>query len=487
MKKVSQNYIFNLAYNILILLLPLITTPYISRTVGPEGLGIYSYCLSISTYFIIAGTLGIPVYAKREIAFAREDKQQRDRLFSDLLFMQIALLTLFLLLYLVVAIIIGKYFYMFLACGVGILAAIFDVSWFMAGLEEFKTIVGKNLIVKLASVFAIFIFVKNSEDLYVYCLCLMLANLAGNIWIFIQVLRRVKLAKPHLSKLTRYTKPAIILLLPSMVVSVQAVIDKTMLGALASNMAEVGFYEQSQKIVTLSMALITSLGAVLLPRFAALFHAGQGRELRQYVNKAVSAVCFIALPLCIGCVVISNNLIPWFYGNGYEKIVTLLKIFAPMLFFMGMGDLIGTQIFVAMERERELFRINLLCTGINILGNLFLIPAYQCYGAALATVVSEATKCTLFFIKGREYIDYGRFGKTFLKYAVAAIVMGLAVKAAEHVLLPESSMLNTLLTVAIGGCVYGGVLLCVKDEFMGYGLSAAKKLKKKALPGGKNP
>lgn len=487
MKKVLSNYTFNLINNILNLLLPLVTTPYISRTVGAEGLGIYSYCYSIAIYFIITGTLGIPLYAKREISLIRDEKQRLDRLFSELLTIQTTLLTVSLVLYLVTAVIIGKYFYMFLASGVSIVAAMFEVSWFLAGQEEFRGIATRNIFIKLLSAASLFIFVKGKEDLYIYCLCLMLANLIGNFAVFVHVLKRVRLIRPRFHALKRHIKPAFILLLPDLVIKIQAVLDKTMLGSLAINMAEVGYYEQSQKVVTLSMAMITSLGTVLLPRFAALFHSRDGYELRQHVNKAVSAASFIALPLCVGCVVISNNLIPWFYGEGYEKIATLLKIFAPMLFFMGMGDLVGTQIFVATERELELCRINLLCTGINIVGNLLLIPKWQCYGAALSTVVSEAVKCTIFFIRGREYIDYSRFGKTLAKYAAAAIVMGVIVKAAEHFFLPTSSMLHTLLTVAIGGCVYGGILLCIKDEFIGFALSAVRTLAKKALPGGKNP
>lgn len=167
MNKISLNYAFNLSYNILVVILPLVTTPYISRTIGAEGVGIYSYCLSISTYFIIAGTLGIPVYAKREIAFIQHEKEKISSLFSQLFSLQVVILFFALLIYLIVVWIMQVYFIMFLICGIGMLAALFDVSWLYIGIENFGKVVGRNFVVKILSVIAIFMLVKNKEDIYI--------------------------------------------------------------------------------------------------------------------------------------------------------------------------------------------------------------------------------------------------------------------------------------------------------------------------------
>ena len=464
---VSNNYIMNLLVNIFTLLVPLITTPYISRALGSESIGIYSYCLSIETYFVVLGSLGIPTYAKREIASARGDKNRLNQIFSELLTMQAAILTVAIILYALITIgFNAKYRLMFAMCGIGIVAAVFDVSWLFLGLENFKIIVRRSIVFKAICVALIFILVKKPEDLYIYALSLMLANLLCNMWLLISARRYVRYQYPGIKKIFKHIKPAFFLLLPSMVTTVYAVIDKTMLGMISGNMSEVGFYEQSQKIVTLSLTLITSLGAVLMPRLAALFSEGNETEFHRYINKGVSAICFVALPLAAGCFVVSDNLVPWFYGAGFEKIVVLLKIFAPMLFFMGISDLIGVQAFVAIRKEKQLLIINIITTVINLTLNAVLIPKYLAYGAAFATMISELVKCIIFIVSGRAYLEIKPLIRTMDKYFVASVLMGLIVWLVQMKWLSASSILHTVYLIAVGGVLYCAMLLVAKDEWM---------------------
>lgn len=479
---VSNNYILNMLVNIVTLLAPLITTPYISRTLGTDSIGIYSYCLSIETYFVMLGTLGMPVYAKREIATVRNDENKLNERYSELITLQITTLSLALVLYVLLTVVLNtQYRYMFLACGLGIVAALFDVSWLFLGLENFAIIVRQGITFKLVCIALIFAFVKKPQDLYIYALCLMLANLVCNVWVFISAIKRVKYKRPSFKKVFHHLKPAFVLLLPGMVTTIYAMIDKTMLGTMSGSMAEVGLYEQSQKIVTVSLTLITSLGAVLMPRLATLFGQNDFQQFRAYVVKAVSVTCFISIPLAVGCFAASDNIVPWFYGAGFEKIKTLLKIFAPMFLFMGMSDLIGSQIFIATKREKKLLWINLATVVINLSLNYMLIPQYQACGVAFATVVSEMVKCAIFLISSRHYLDFGTVGKSLLKYSAAAAVMFVVVRWVEGLLVMEPSIISTGILVASGGAAYGLLLLLAKDQWVFKLLNTATGMCKKIV------
>ncbi len=464
---VSNNYIMNLLVNIFTMLVPLITTPYISRALGSESIGIYSYCLSIETYFVVIGTLGIPTYAKREIASARENHAKLNQIYSELLTMQAVMLSLAIALYAFVTIVVNtKYRLMFAMCGIGIVAALFDVSWLFLGLENFKIIVTRSVVFKAICVALIFLFVKKADDLYIYALSLMLANLFCNVWLLVTSRKYVRYSFPGFGRILKHIKPAFFLLLPSMVTTIYAVIDKTMLGMISGNMSEVGFYEQSQKIVTLSLTLITSLGAVLMPRLAALFSEGNQADFHKYINKGISAICFVSLPLAVGCFVVSDNLVPWFYGSGYDKIALLLKVFAPMLFFMGLSDLIGVQAFVAIHKEKQLLIINIFSTVVNLALNALLIPKYLAYGAAFATMLSELVKCAVFIACGRSYLEIKAFFQTMAKYFIVSLIMGGVVWCVQLRWLNDSSIINTMLLIVLGAISYGGVLLITKDDWI---------------------
>lgn len=468
--KISTNYLLNMMYNILTIIVPLVTTPYVSRVLGAEGVGIYSYCLSIQTYFIIAGTLGIPTYARRAVAVTRNDKDSLNKVFSELWILQLLLLMISFFIYLFVSRTLDNYFWMFLVCGIGMIASFFDVSWLLAGLEEFKGIVFRNFIVKMTSVFAIFIFVKTVNDLYIYGACIMVANLIGNLWMWSVSYKYIKFVKFDFRKIFRHIGPAFILLLPTMVTSINQVVDKTMMGYLANNMAEVGYYEQAQKVITISVTVVTSLGAVLMPRLAALFNEKKKEEVTTFLKKGIEVICFVSIPLAVGVSAISNNLVPWFYGNGFEKVEFLLIILAPLMFLLGFNDLIGVQLLVAVNKEKSLFIANLFGVLTNIVMNSILIPKYLCYGAAFATVFSELVKTVCFCVISGRYFDFVHLIKSIGRYLTAALPMGAIVVALSKTIFVGSSMFNTMIMILIGGCIYGCILMLMKDSWCLYGI-----------------
>lgn len=478
-KKISTNYIYNLAYKILTLIVPLITTPYLSRVLGADGIGIFGYCMSIVTYFTYAGNLGTPLFGKREIASARDNRELRNQIFSDIVIMECGLIMISLFLYLIVIQFFHRYETMFLICAVGILANIFDINWLYAGLEEFPRIVFRNVIVKTISVCSIFIFVRHKNDLYIYAICMMLSNLLGNLWLFIGSRKYVKLVKPKFKNMPKYLKTSTILMLPTLVTVLYASIDKTMLEALSNSISEVGYYEQSQKIITMSIAVVTSLGAVLMPRLSALFVGNDIEGMKNHVKNSFLFCVFISLPMAFGLATISANLVPWFFGPGFEKIVALLAVFSPMLVFMGVSDLIGTQLLISTKNEKRLLLVNILGVLINCCFNLLLIPKYFSIGAAIATVVSEGIKTLIFIFIERSYLSI-KILPYLIKCCIVSVIMSATILLLNRYVFASPVMINTVILISIGIAVYMLIMLVTKDPMLFRTLEFLKKRLKRS-------
>ena len=473
-KKITTNYIYNLAYKILTLIVPLITTPYLSRVLGAEGIGIFHYCMSIVTYFTYAGNLGTPLYGKREIAAVRDNREQRNQLFSDIVIMQCGLIILSLLLYLAVIPFFHRYETMFIICAVGIVANIFDINWLYAGLEEFPRIVFRNVIVKTISVASIFAFVRQKDDLYIYAICMMLSNLLGNLWLFIGSREYVKLVKPKFKNMPRYLKSSTVLMLPTLVTVLYASIDKTMIGTLSNSISEVGYYEQSQKIITMSIAVVTSLGAVLMPRLSALFSGNDIEGIKKYVNYSMMFCVFISLPMAFCLATISDNLVPWFFGPGFEKVENLLLVFSPMLIFMGVSDLIGTQLLISTRNEKVLLIVNIIAVLINCCLNFLLIPQYYSIGAAIATVVSEGIKTFVFLFIEKYYLSFKLISYCF-KCCLLSAFMSAVILSLKKFVFGSPIIINTALLMMVGITVYMVIMFVTKDPMMLRTIGALKK------------
>ncbi len=474
-KKITLNYIYNLSYQIFSLLVPLVTTPYISRALGAEMIGIYGYTLSISTYFIVAGSLGFPLYGQREIAYRAGDVRERSILFFQIVQGQFLLLTAALVLYFAfVFCCAGEYREVYLAQSVGIMGGVLAVSWFYTGIEEFKVTVAKNFLVKALSVLGLFLFVKKPEDVALYAAIVGAANLTGNAAILFDIRKYVDFQQSFRKTLT-HVKPAFLLGIPYYITSIYKIIDTTMLGILGDGYAEVGYYEQAQKVVALIMTVITSLGTVIMPRMAQEIGAKNVEGAKGYLNRGIEVSLLLAMPMAAGSAAVASTLVPWFFGAGYERVTGLLVIFAPMGILMGISNLAGSQYMVASQREKELTLTILLGVLVNGVFNALLIPGAGSYGAA-ATVISEAVK-TLVQVAVTHAVDLKRLLRNVLRFGGMALFMGAALLVLKRDVLQENNIQNTLFMTICGAGIYL-MLMAVLGGPYGRRLPAALKKRK---------
>lgn len=464
MNKVLKNYLYNLSYQILVLIVPLITTPYVSRVLGAKGVGIFSYTNSIVQYFILFGCVGLNLYGKREIAYVQHDREKRDKVFKELVLLRIITVSISLLIFFFTFASHGKYAAFFLIMCLDILASMVDISWFFQGIEDFKKIVTRNFIIKIVGTLLIFLLVKTSDDLYLYVICHSATVLLGNLSMWVFIPKIIGKSNTRSLGIKKHIKPMIALFLPQIAISIYTVLDKTMIGLLTGADEEVAYYEQGQKIVKIVMTLITSLGTVMLPRVANLFKQNEMEKVKSYLAKSFRFVFFLSFPMMFGLISVSCNLVPWFFGSGYDKVIPNMMTIAPILVIIAFSNLIGNQYLLPTGRQKEYTLSVITGCCVNFAINLVLIPRFLSIGAAIATVIAETSVTGVQIFFTRNDFKFGRIVRDNIQYVICSIAMFVLTYLLAHYFSP--SIINTFLCVFIGCVVYIGLLLIMKDQLV---------------------
>lgn len=310
MKSLSKNYLYNLSYQILTLVTPLITTPYISRVLGVDGIGEYSFSYSIVAYFVLLAQFGITNFAKREIAYHQDDRAAHSRIFFEIISFQLLTVLVSLICYYILGIAWQVNSQIYWVQALNIFAILFDVSWFFQGIEEFGKIVVRNFIVRLANIAFLFLFINSPDDLILYTFIMGGMNVISGILICLflkDYIHKVPIQEVHPF---RNWKPILQLFLPQVAIQIYVVLDKTMLGFFSDSYTENGYYEQADKIIKLLLTIATSLGTVMLPRMAATVAKGEMKTARKLMMGSYRFSFFLTIPMCLGLVAVSSNFVP---------------------------------------------------------------------------------------------------------------------------------------------------------------------------------
>ena len=347
-----------------------------------------------------------------------------------------------------------------------LIAVLLDITWFFQGIEDFKKVVIRNIIIKLISVILIFMLVKKSEDLIKYFYIYALSNFLGNGTLWINIKKYVSMVKINFKDLKKHIKPMISLFIPQIATSIYTVLDKTMLGILENNISEVGYYEQSQKIIKIALTFVTTMSVVMLPRISNVYAKGETEKIKEYMEKSFNFNWFLSIPIIFGIIAISKNFVPWFYGNGYEKIIGLLIYTSPIILFIAFSTTIGSQYLISVKKQN----IQTIAVGIgaivNVILNFILIPKLKSVGAVIATVIAE------FLIVLTEIIYVINNGNMKLKYifkgAYKYIFAGIIMCIFTYLISTQMPIgaIYTICQIFIGIVIYIGVLLIFNDEFL---------------------
>ena len=299
MNQVKKNFIYNIFYQVLILILPFITAPYLARVMGAEGVGVYSYSYSVVYYFLLFALLGINNYGNRSIAKVRDDKEKLSKTFISIYLLQITTTCIAMLCYTFYLLFIVKENAEIAQIQIiYLISTAFDVNWFFFGIEKFKLTVTRNTIIKIISVVLIFLFVKSRDDLIMYTLIMSISTLVSQLVLWPYIIKNIKKTNVEGKDIIKHIKPCIILFIPVLSFSIYKIMDKIMLGNMIS-MSEVGFYENAEKIITAPTSIITALGTVMMPKISNLISKNDQDEVKRYMKSSIEFVCFIATAMIL--------------------------------------------------------------------------------------------------------------------------------------------------------------------------------------------
>lgn len=383
------------------MILPLITVPYVSRVLMPKGVGTFAYTASIASYFALLGMLGIGTYGNKVIAMSRDNQIKMSENFFGIFILQLMLTMISTIGYLIFVIFfIREDRNIALIQTVGLFGTVIDCSWFFFGIEMFKKIVLRNISIKLLSLAAVFLFVKDQNDLGVYTLIMCLSGFAGSLVMWFYLRRHIVPVKLSVRSVLKHVKPTFVYFLPQVAIQVYFVLDKTMLGLL-SNKSEVGIYDYADKIRMMGLSVVTSLGTVMLPRMAHTFSIGQIEKAKDYLAKSLDFSTLLAVPLMFGLAGISKEFIPWYMGNRFLECISVLIILSPTIVLMSWSGVFGTQYLVPIGRMRAYTASLFLGAITNFVINLIVIKAYGSIGASIGTVGAElvVTIMQLYFVR----------------------------------------------------------------------------------------
>lgn len=453
---VIKNFFYNVGYQVLIIIVPLILAPYISRVVGPDGVGTYSYTYSIVTLFGLFANLGMAKYGNREISKCGDDREKRTQVFSELLSVKLSCSVIVLAAYLCIVKILGGEYTVALFIQVfNLLSFMLDISWFFWGMQEFRITTAVCALFNTISIFFIFSFVKTESDVGIYIFILAFRALLIQLcpWIFVPRYADVKVSWRLI--MGRHWKSLTLLFFPVFAKYLYSMMDRIMIGNMVG-ITEVGYYENAQSITLTAVTVLTAIGDVVMPRMTLLYDRRETKKAGELFYGVFHVVSFLAVGIMFGFIAVADDFIPWFYGEKFESCILLLQMIAPVVLFAGYSDLIRNVFLLPKYMDKEYVIALLSGAAVNFVINYVLIGRFGSAGAIVGTVCAEMLVMVvqLWFVKSDIKVTY------FLKQAVIYCLMGatILIPCSLTGLIDIDPAAGILLDIIAGGGLYAAVV-----------------------------
>lgn len=469
-ENIKKNYFFNLLYEVIVVLYPIIVTPYLSRILLPEGIGIKSYTYAMMTYFYYLGMLGIDIYGQREISFARKDEKLRSKIFYEIYILKFLTMGISIGIYVLCVFLTpfgGNYKIYFLCWVIFLFDAMISVKWYMAGINYFKQLSLVSIIVKVISIFAIFIFIKTKEDLYKYIIILGCVPLLSDLLIMFFVKKttvKVSFSELHVF---RHLKGTIVFFIPTIASAIYSTIDKAMLTSLVGE-EETGFYEQANKLITLSYTIVSALFTVLRSTCCYLVERDDQESQQKYkdvIKEYLFLTLMLSLPLTFGILSISKDFVPLFFGEDFIDSTAVLQILSPLILLISISQFLNSTVIIPKKKTLKIDAFYFVAAAINMLFNFLLIKSLGARGAAIASVISELFLMGVFLVFSRNEVGIKLFCLCGYRYLFAAVIMGLGIFIFSY-FVDWTLWVKVVIEIVEGISIYFSILLLFKDKYL---------------------
>lgn len=474
MGKLAKNYIYNICYQVLVLIAPIITAPYLARVLGAELLGVSNYVVTVAGVFTTIGLLGTQNYAIREIAYVKQDKVKLEKTFYELYFVRLLLGVITTAIY-IPYIFISSYPSLMRIQYMYVFAFFIDPCWFYIGMEDMGKAVARNFFAKAANILGIFLLVKNQGDYVRYVFLLSFMTLFASVlalphlWSYFSI----KPQRVSFEAVKKHLRGSMQLFWPQVATMIYLSVDKIMLEHFVSSSA-VAYYDQAEKIVKIPLAFITVLSTVMMPRLASQFADGNQKQLKIYLSKTIQFSCFLAFPMMFGIAGIASSLIPWYLGSEFIPVAQAIKVLSPIILLCSLVGISGDQYLVA-TKQTHIMTVSYFCAAfMNLLIDALLIPRYGVLGAAIGTIIAYLVSVVIQYKVMLKKVHVGMEIICSGMYLIKAVPMLLCVyKVGE---LFPANWKTTFAQIAVGGMIYLLTLLVTKDRILWYLTGKAREL-----------
>lgn len=416
----KRNLIYQGMYQFIILFIPLIINPYLTRTLGGEALGIYSFTNSIAYYFIMFGTLGIARYGQRIISTNRNDFEKLRTTFWSLFFTHLISSILSVIAFLVFILFFAQNDKkIYLIQSLYVISALFDITWLFYGLEDFKNVIVRNFIIKILELILIIVFVKKRTDLWKYTLIMTSSILTGQVILWPQAIKKLPYKHFTMQDAIPHIKPLLTLWISVIASALYTVFDKTLIG-LFINKETVAYYEYADKIVRVPISLLATIGTVTYPRMCNIVSKNNQKEQSNIFTISIfmTAILGCGAFSIISC--IGKSFVEWYYGEAFAPSAGILIYLSPIIIFISLGDIIRTQILIPRNMDKKFVFAVCMNAIVNLTASISLIPVIGVYGAVAGTLIAELCGLILNIIFSIQYFDIA----TFLKNTIPSILIG---------------------------------------------------------------
>lgn len=473
MSSIRKNFLYQTLYQLLTIIIPIITTPYISRHLGADGIGEYSFYYSIANYFAIFILLGLNTYGNRLIAQSRGDHEKLRKAFWSAYSMQFICGTIVIAFYFLYCCYLASDKLLAFIFGIYILSTVFDISWFFFGMEEFKMTVTKNIIIKLLTTISIFLLVKEKSHLYRYSMILVLGMIIGQVIMWPRLFKELGIVRINKSDICKHIRPNLILFITVLATSLFKIMDKIMLGAMTSS-TQVGYYECSERIIAIPTALVISLGTIMLPRMSRIVSEGKEVECNKLVSSSIQLAMFFSTSIGFGIMSVAEQFVPLFYGEGYSTCIVLYYILLPSCIFLAFANVIRTQILLPHKKDIVYIKSAFIGAFVNLSINCVLIPKYGAIGAAIGTFFAELAVCLVQVLSVRKEITLSRYIRDSIPFILSGIIMFIVELRIRF--FEQSVVVALVLKIIIGAAIYLFILaifhfiykILFKDSFISF-------------------
>mgnify|MGYP004466687729 FL=1 len=480
MKSLQKNFLYNVLYQILLVILPLITAPYISRTLGATAVGVYSYTYSVAYYFLLIAMLGIGNHGNRSVAAVRDDREKLNKTFSSIYSLQVMTFSIAILAYVFYLVLFVKDNRLIVLLQlIYVTSGLFDIGWLFFGLEQFKLTVARNTLIKISTVVLMFVFVHKPSDLWKYTLIMSAGTLFSQAYLWLYVKKYVSFEKCSVKEITSNIKPVLILFIPVLAYSIYKVMDKIMLGNMSSY-DQVGFYNNAEKIINIPMGIITALGTVMLPRMSNIVANGDKKRVDDYIRISAKLVTILSSAIAFGLMGVSSVLAPVFFGDEFIACGEIIRLLSVTVFFIAWANVIRTQYLIPNKRDSIYLTSTMVGAILNLIINWMLIPKYQANGAAFGTIVAEFSVMLVQMVAVKNELPMRKYIMSYSPILIIGLIMAVLV---DRIGIKLGVSVSTLAIQILAG----GFFFCIatiaylrisNDEMWRLGVDSIKKRKK---------